>query len=309
VSEPIRVVPVVCPFDRYETMSYFVDAPQPALIDTGISTSPDEQVAPAIGAIGRRLDEISWVLLTHGHPDHLGGAHAVWEASARTATVGIGADDAALLRSREAHFHPSDDPENLARQAAKLAGIMGDGFEPTRRFVGGEQLDLGGGNSATVVHTPGHSDGAMTYLLDSVGYAFVGDAVQICGGVVNRFPSFERPSVYRRSLKLLLDDIQPERLYLGHSYLGPDGMPLGPVIAGADAVKKVLHASLDMESRLADAVHKHLADGATAGDNEGDYGRYTKVAAEVGYTNDPTAWPSPFFITMEAYSRELDTAA
>ena len=42
--------------------------------------------------------------LTHGHVDHLGGAHAVWEKTGRRAEVVIPKKEAYLLRDRNAHI-------------------------------------------------------------------------------------------------------------------------------------------------------------------------------------------------------------
>lgn len=74
-----------------------------------------------------------------------------------------------------------------------MEAIAGE-MQRARELLGGERLDLGGEASITVVHTPGHSDGSVAYVLDGPDWAFVGDAVQVCGVVVNRFPSFETPS-------------------------------------------------------------------------------------------------------------------
>ena len=57
----------------------------------------------ALEALGRRIEDVRWILLTHGHIDHVGGAHALWEATGRRAEVVISEADAHFLRSRRAH--------------------------------------------------------------------------------------------------------------------------------------------------------------------------------------------------------------
>lgn len=39
-------------------------------------------MGPALEAIGRRIEDVRWILLTHGHIDHIGGAYALWGSPA-----------------------------------------------------------------------------------------------------------------------------------------------------------------------------------------------------------------------------------
>ena len=91
------------PWGRFDLYSFFIDAPEPAIVDTGIASSPAEGMAPALEALGRRIEDVRWILLTHGHIDHVGGAHALWELTGRRAQVVIHEADAPMLRSRQAH--------------------------------------------------------------------------------------------------------------------------------------------------------------------------------------------------------------
>ena len=105
MTGPVAVHPLVSPWGRFGLYSFFIDAPEPAIVDTGIASSPAEGMIPALEAIGRRIEDVRWILLTHGHIDHLGGAHALWELTGRRAKVVIHEADAPLLRSRGAHVH------------------------------------------------------------------------------------------------------------------------------------------------------------------------------------------------------------
>ena len=51
----------------------FIEAPQPAIIDTGVSSSPRAVIGPALAAAGLDLADTRFVLNTHGHWDHMGG--------------------------------------------------------------------------------------------------------------------------------------------------------------------------------------------------------------------------------------------
>src|SRR3954452_6868121 len=104
-AEP-RIVPVPCQFGQAggTVYVYYIDAPQPALVDTGVAASPSGTIEPALNALGLSLKNVRWILATHGHWDHIGGAHAARGMAAEGVQVAIHADDAPLLRSRRAHM-------------------------------------------------------------------------------------------------------------------------------------------------------------------------------------------------------------
>src|SRR5207245_9666963 len=76
-TEP-RVVPVPCPFGQTGGVVYvyYIDAPQPALVDTGGAASPQATIVPALRAAAVSLKHEPSILATHGHWDRIGVAHA-----------------------------------------------------------------------------------------------------------------------------------------------------------------------------------------------------------------------------------------
>jgi glyoxylase-like metal-dependent hydrolase (beta-lactamase superfamily II) len=72
---------------RFGLYSFFIDGSEPAIVDTGIASSPSVGIAPGLLKLGRRIEDVRWILLTHGHIDHMGGAHALWEMTDRKAKV------------------------------------------------------------------------------------------------------------------------------------------------------------------------------------------------------------------------------
>ena len=85
----VPVHPLASPWGRFHLYSFYIDAPEPAIVDTGIATSPVDGMLPALEALGRRIEDVRWILLTHGHIDHVGGAHALWELTGRKARIVI----------------------------------------------------------------------------------------------------------------------------------------------------------------------------------------------------------------------------
>lgn len=323
--EPVAIHPLVSPWGRFGLYSFFIDAPEPAIVDTGITTSPAEGMVPELERLGRRIEDVRWILLTHGHIDHLGGAHALWELTGRKATVVIHEADAPMLRSRRAHvdeyLHGRNrylqNPEGEQQQLAATAQVISGEMEPHLLVTGGETLDLGGGVRVAVHHIPGHTAGSVAYAVEDPhtggsdrdsgrgtggGAVFVGDSVQV-HGAANHFPGYEAPAAYRASLEYLRDVVRPHRLYLGHPYRGSDGTPY-EIGMDAPTAQQALEESLDIEARVRAAAHRALEAGPVESDSP--YSPFASVAAELGYSGDPRLEPSPFFTTLGGYRDEFE---
>lgn len=302
------VHPMVSPWGPFSLYSFFIDSPEPAIVDTGIASSPIEGMAPALKAGGRDIRDVKWILLTHGHIDHVGGAHALWELTGRRAKVVIGAADALLLRSRRAHVDEYlsgrgrylHDPDGETKQAAAVEAVISGELEPDIVVTGGETLDLGGVQLA--VHAlPGHSPGSVAYSIEGQGDVFVGDAVQI-HGAANGFPGYEDPTAARRSLHRVREVLDPRHLYLGHPYRNAEGTPFG-VELDQGQTESAIRQSIEAEERVAEAAERYLRGGVR--ETPSPYSPFERVAAELGYTGDPTREPSPFFTSLGGYQRHF----
>jgi hydroxyacylglutathione hydrolase len=312
MTQDVTIHPLVSPWGRFGLYSFFIDAPEPAIVDTGIASSPAEGMAPALEALGRRIEDVRWILLTHGHIDHLGGAHALWELTGRRAKVVIHEADAPMLRSRRAHVDEYlagrgrylHDPEGEAKQLAATQAVISGEMEPTVLVTGGETLSLGGDVTVSVHAIPGHTPGSVAYVVNGQNDVFVGDAVQV-HGAANGFPGFVDPVAYRSSLEYLRDEIRPNHLYLGHPYRTASGVPYG-VELDREQARQALVESLEIEGLVGTAAHDCLADGLEA--SASPYSPFGAVAETVGYTGDPTLEPSPFFTSMHGYRTHFNLA-
>ncbi len=149
------------------------------VVDAGAPGDWDELLR-AVGSIGRTLDDVEAVLLTHAHSDHTGFAErARTEAAAR---VWIHGEDAEMAKTGKGGKNESGVGRYLLRPEAyrTLFGLMrrkGLKIVPileVSTFGDGETVDVPG--QPRVVHVPGHTAGCCAIFLEERRLVMTGDA-------------------------------------------------------------------------------------------------------------------------------------
>ncbi len=160
------------------------DGEEVALVDAGWPRSWP-RVEEALAAIGRSPRDVTAIVLTHGHPDHLGAAERARKACgapvyAHRAELGRATGEA--KGSSPFALVPSLLP-TLWRPSALgfVLHATAHGFmTPTwvtdvTPFDTGDRLDVPG--RLRVIATPGHTEGHVSLLLEDQGILFTGDAL------------------------------------------------------------------------------------------------------------------------------------
>lgn len=116
----------------------------------------------ALKDAGVALSSISYLLISHYHPDHMGIAQEIAAAGVPLLVMDVQkaylhAADPVFAREKAVRFYPIAD-------SAALTVPCGQ----SRRLLSGIGID------GEVIHTPGHSDDSVSLVLDD-GAAFVGD--------------------------------------------------------------------------------------------------------------------------------------
>jgi glyoxylase-like metal-dependent hydrolase (beta-lactamase superfamily II) len=154
------------------------------LVDTGIPGRADK-VARAVVDARRKIGDVHTILLTHWHTDHVGGVAELRRRSG--ARIVAHAIDAPVISGAKPQR-----PKGFLR----LAGVIMPTPEPVPVD---EMLTADGPISVpgfTAFHTPGHTRGHVSYLLDrGGGVFFAGDAA--AGG---------RNGQLRGSLRMVAED-------------------------------------------------------------------------------------------------------
>jgi glyoxylase-like metal-dependent hydrolase (beta-lactamase superfamily II) len=149
------------------------------VVDCGFSRYFD-QLPAALSELGRPLDAVAAVVLTHYHSDHVGSAERIRNETGATVFAPTG--DAAGVRGGRVPA-PRGLLSNLWRPAITryMAHAIRNGgarmitVKEFRTYSDGDVLEVPGGLRA--VHTPGHTGGHCSLLAEDAGVLFAGDAL------------------------------------------------------------------------------------------------------------------------------------
>lgn len=148
--------------------AYLVQGERAILIDTGAAGDAN-RIVRVLQQAGVAPADLALILLTHGHGDHAGSAHAL--AALSGAPLAMHAADEAMARSGRNTLGVINGLE-----ARLITPFVNKPFPPvTPSHVFDDEFDLQGyGVRGRVIATPGHTPGSVSVLLDN-GDALVGD--------------------------------------------------------------------------------------------------------------------------------------
>lgn len=169
------------------------------LIDTGMRSS-GKKIISFYKKKGMAPDT---VLVTHYHPDHIGGLFEI--ASEFSPRIFVPAKEIDVVKGKE---KPSTARSVVAGLVSKIGKV-----KPVENVVSADNIDVPG---IEVVETSGHTPGSTSYMVPELGSIFVGDAMMLKGDgfTVNKAFTLDYDEALKSCDKIL--SLKPRYILPGH---------------------------------------------------------------------------------------------
>jgi glyoxylase-like metal-dependent hydrolase (beta-lactamase superfamily II) len=155
---------------------------------------------------------LTGALITHYHPDHVGGDLGGWSIAGVAELLAVPGVDARL------HVQ--------AEEAWGLKRVTGCSDSDLALHASGDVIDVGA-IPITLIHTPGHTPGSQCFFVD--GRLVSGDTLFLDGCGRTDLPGGDAEALYdsiTQKLAVVPDDAV---LYPGHLYSAEPSAPMGDV--------------------------------------------------------------------------------
>lgn len=194
---------------RYTNFYLIEEGGKLTLLDTGLP-GYWKHLVRELAQMGRRLEDIDAILLTHHHPDHIGQAERVRRVSG--ASTYAHARDAKIINSpvrpRPPRFLSQGWHPFLFRYLLHsiLAGATRHiPVNHVNTFADGDVLDVPG--RPRVIHVPGHTAGSCALLLQPRSVLFSADALVTYDGLTGKPGPTLLPDFVNENTRLALGSL------------------------------------------------------------------------------------------------------
>ena len=186
ISFKVPVTPEIH-IDRL-VFAYLIFGKKIALIDSGVAGA-ESIIFDYIKKHGRDAHEISTLILSHSHPDHIGSAHVIKETT----------DCRVLCHSAEKGWVEDVQRQAYERPVPGFDSLVGGSIPVDDLLHDGDLLQTEEGMQCNVIHTPGHSAGSISLFFEDEKVLFSGDALPVPGDL----PVYEDIAACAASIKRL----------------------------------------------------------------------------------------------------------
>lgn len=195
--------------------AFLVIGDRPILIDTG---SPGEMDAIAAALAEQRIHfrELALIILTHGHADHAGSAGPI----RINLPIPLACHVADVDMVKKGEHRPFETVGLEAKLVKRFVPHKFPRIAPDIKFEDEFRLDEYG-VAGKVIHTPGHTAGSVSVMLDN-GEAVIGDLLRggyFGGTLMPNKPLHHYFAEDRVQIKPSLEKVMgfdPHKLYVGH---------------------------------------------------------------------------------------------
>ncbi len=152
--------------------SYLIVGKTICLVDTGVAATVP-LILDTLKELGRSPREISLILLTHAHPDHIGGCAPIKKLA--PAPIAVHPTEKRWVEDVELQYRE--------RPVPNLFELVPEGAPVDRVLADGETISWEEGKTIRVIATPGHSPGSVSFFFEEEGALFSGDSIPAAGHI------------------------------------------------------------------------------------------------------------------------------
>lgn len=229
--EPVQLGDCLWRLGCYHMAMYLLRGPEGAALFEAGASATTPLVLAQLGGLGLNLDDITDIVVTHGHADHIGGLPGLMAALPKARIVASVQAIKPFERPSTLERLAADDKwtswEIVRREEVDSTGAvpLTSGIDISRvgHAAPGDELLLAG-HRVQVMSGGGHAPGGLVFWLPTIGAAVCADSA---GFVTSGGPAFPMFFVsYRQYQQELaaLDGLGPDILCPGHQqhWLGRD---------------------------------------------------------------------------------------
>jgi glyoxylase-like metal-dependent hydrolase (beta-lactamase superfamily II) len=136
------------------------------LIDSGVAGA-EKKIREYIKNQGREPKEVSTLILTHSHPDHIGAAKSIKKLT----------DCTICAHKFERGWIEDTEQQCAERPVPGFHNLVEGSVCVDKLLEGGENLELEENIACGIIHTPGHSKGSISLLFEGEKSLFTADAL------------------------------------------------------------------------------------------------------------------------------------
>ena len=268
---------------------YLIMDDNAALVETGCPVqTPD--ILKAVGQLGYDIRKLSYIIPTHVHIDHAGGAGLLARQLPQTKVVAYSravkvlAGPSILERMMQGFMHIYGD--DAVERYGEMIPVAEERFE---KVEDGDRIPLGH-RELKVIHTPGHDPNHLCFLDTKSRGVFCGDALgayfsEIEVLFTSPVPGSD-PFLFLQSIEKV-KKLKPERMFFSHGSATKDADKIiQSALDGArqchDTALEALRADEDPKEVARRLIEIMAGDSAPARSNLSDWPYFIPIAVE-GY--------------------------